>query len=606
MPGISRKLVGAGDQAHAGDARFGFLQLGDVDLDDRNPALAQPLGDLGIAGGNDDSIAHPQHVRRLGLVSIDGEQLDIGELAGVDCRRVKKQKRCFGPVPPRQSGSGLEVQATAQLGRHNLEAKPSHDVRELRDAARIGARRQSHMERLADPQHVTAIDMASLETMDFEVLGESGGSGAGLAGAGSGPRTGDDRMLAEQQGRILDEYAVRIVGKIGQSNDFQSGIAQRLFIGLMLPAGFGVVDGCALLMGERAVRKSRADTSGEGCGRQSGFPSVAGIWLTGASSGHKQAHSKPVPADGTPDCTGCSRTMASIFSWPAAEVADEDLFGAGVQQRLSRWNETRLEPRFPDPDWQEALKSDQRMLELEGRFLDRLRRCVQDALARVPEDAEAFVTWFEGLERDGPGQQDPLFEWLASTASLDEMRWYLAQEAAGEAGFDDLTAYTQVKLPPRIKLELARNYWDEMGRGNPKGMHGPMLARLVDALALEPSIETTVAESLALANGMTAMATRRDYAWHAVGALGAIELTAPARSAAVAAGLKRLGLRGKDRLYFDLHATLDVKHSEAWNAEAIMPAVAEDPRRARAIAEGALMRLSCGARCFERYRRELW
>jgi pyrroloquinoline quinone (PQQ) biosynthesis protein C len=145
-----------------------------------------------------------------------------------------------------------------------------------------------------------------------------------------------------------------------------------------------------------------------------------------------------------------------------------------------------------------------------------------------------------------------------------------------------------------------------MGRGNAKGMHGPMLARLVEGLRLEPRIEATAWESLALANAMTAMATRRDYAWHALGALGVIELTAPGRSAAVAAGLKRLGVPAKTRLYFDLHATLDVKHSAAWNAEAIMPAVAEDPERAPAIAEGALIRLSCGARCFERYRRELW
>ena len=108
------------------------------------------------------------------------------------------------------------------------------------------------------------------------------------------------------------------------------------------------------------------------------------------------------------------------------------------------------------------------------------------------------------------------------------MRWFLTQEAAGEAGFEDLVAYAQVKLPARAKLELARNYWDEMGRGNPKGMHGPMLDRLVEALALEPAIDTTVWESLALANAMTAMATTRRYAFHAVGALGAIELTAPA------------------------------------------------------------------------------
>jgi hypothetical protein len=88
--------------------------------------------------------------------------------------------------------------------------------------------------------------------------------------------------------------------------------------------------------------------------------------------------------------------------------------------------------------------------------------------------------------------------------------------------------------------------------------------------------------------------------------LGAIELTAPARSAATAAGLKRLGFTGPERHYFDLHAVLDVKHSAAWNEEALKPLVAEDPRRARAIAEGALIRLRCGARCFERYRFELW
>ena len=246
------------------------------------------------------------------------------------------------------------------------------------------------------------------------------------------------------------------------------------------------------------------------------------------------------------------------------------------------------------------------MLALEAAFLALLRGEARSAAAEAPSDAAAFVGWFEALANDGPGQQDPLFPWLAEQASLDQMRWYLQQEAAGEAGFDDLTAYTQVKLPARIKLELARNYWDEMGRGNPKGMHGPMLDRLVEALDLRPTIEGTVWESLALANAMTAMATRRDYAWHALGALGVVELTAPGRSTAVAAGLKRLGVSAKDRHYFDIHAILDVKHSEAWNAEAIAPAIEEDPRRARAIAEGALIRLNCGARCFERYRRHLW
>ena len=82
--------------------------------------------------------------------------------------------------------------------------------------------------------------------------------------------------------------------------------------------------------------------------------------------------------------------------------------------------------------------------------------------------------------------------------------------------------------------------------------------------------------------------------------------SAPRRSACTATALRRLGFAADERRYFDLHAVLDVKHSEAWNREALRPLVEEDPRRATAIAEGALIRLRCGERCFERYRAHLW
>ena len=281
-------------------------------------------------------------------------------------------------------------------------------------------------------------------------------------------------------------------------------------------------------------------------------------------------------------------------------------YSDSFQRTLARWNRQRMAPQFPSGDWAERLDHDFYMLRLEGEFIECLRAEVRAEAADVPTEPEAFIAWFENLKEVGPGQGDPLFPWLAESAERDELRWFFEQEAAGEAGFEDLVAYTQVKLPVAAKLELARNYWDEMGRGNPKGMHGPMLDALVETLAVEPTIDTTVGESLALANAMTAMATCRRYTWQSVGALGAIELTAPGRSALVAQGLRRIGLSGKERHYFDLHAVLDVKHSEAWNREALFPLVQEDPRRATAIAEGALIRLTCGKRCFERYRAHLW
>jgi hypothetical protein len=277
-----------------------------------------------------------------------------------------------------------------------------------------------------------------------------------------------------------------------------------------------------------------------------------------------------------------------------------------LQQQLARWNRGRLALGKPGGDWREALADEHRMRLLEGEWIEACRREVADRAAEAPTEPDAFVAWFETLQQTGPGQGDPLFPWLAEQASMDDFRWFLTQEAAGEAGFDDLVALAQVKAPAAAKMELAKNYWDEMGRGNAGGMHGPMLDRLVKALELKPTIEGTVWQSLALANAMTAFSTTRRYAYQAIGALGVVELTAPGRSAATAAGLKRLGVAPKIRHYFDLHAILDVKHSETWNEEAFKPLVAADPECARYLAEGALIRLTCGARCFDAYRAHLW
>lgn len=276
-----------------------------------------------------------------------------------------------------------------------------------------------------------------------------------------------------------------------------------------------------------------------------------------------------------------------------------------LHQFLAAFNAKRFAPALPTARWQDEIGEQADGLRIEGEFLEAARARVAARAAAAPTDADGFVGWFEELDRSGPGQGDPLFPWLAEQASMGEMRWFLTQEVAGEAGFDDLCALTQVRMPERAKLEIARNYWDEMGRGNPKGMHGPMLDVLAHKLGLAPAVETTVWESLALANTMGGLAASRRYAYQSIGALGVIEQTAPGRAALVATGLKRLRVRADDRHYFDLHAVLDIKHSAAWNAEAIRPLVAADPALAPAIAEGALMRLECGAACFRRYRQEL-
>ncbi|WP_418129250.1 iron-containing redox enzyme family protein [Variovorax sp. 375MFSha3.1] len=276
-----------------------------------------------------------------------------------------------------------------------------------------------------------------------------------------------------------------------------------------------------------------------------------------------------------------------------------------LHRRLARFNAVRLRPGIPSPWWKDELTDEHACRLLEGEHLEALRATVQAAASASTGNAAHFVAWFESLEQNGPGQHHPLFDWLAGEATLAQMRWFLTQEAAGEAGFEDLLACTQVKLPPQPKLECARNFWDEMGHGKQSAMHGQMLEQMVRELDLHPAIDTTVWESLALANTMVALATTRRYAYHSIGALGVIELTAPGRVKLVAAGMRRLGLSGRARAYFDLHAALDVSHSRAWLREVIRPLVEADPSCGQFIAEGALMRLACGERCFERYSTEL-
>ena len=292
-----------------------------------------------------------------------------------------------------------------------------------------------------------------------------------------------------------------------------------------------------------------------------------------------------------------SPTIAQRASLAHGAVAPTDYHRA-----LARLNRSRLEPTLSDDDWGAGLAEEAVLRVTEDDFITSERARIAARAAAAPREADAFVAWFERLASDGPGQGDVLFPWLAGHASMAEMRWFLQQEVAGEAGFDDLLALVQLRLPVRARLEVARNLWDEMGRGQAIGMHGPMLARLSTQLGLDPS--DPVWEAQALANLLVALCVNRRFAYHGLGALGVIELTSPTRVGQVDQGLKRLGIQPAGRRYYTLHATVDIAHARAWIDEVIHPLVAEDPRRAQALAEGALMRLEAGRRCFVRYRRE--
>jgi len=283
--------------------------------------------------------------------------------------------------------------------------------------------------------------------------------------------------------------------------------------------------------------------------------------------------------------------------FPNDEVHAADVMAAARQQRMAHHLRRRLSPQWSGEP--ESTTNDE--AEDVRRFLREERLLAAGACGEVPSEPAAFVEWFVALRDHGPGQGDPLFPWLAENADHDAMLWFLRQEMAGEAGFDDVVAVAMVRMPARAKMEMAHNLWDEFGRGNPQGVHGHLLDRMAECLHLSCRIEDAVWEALALGNLMAGMTVER-RAYLAVGALGAIELTAPDRVACVAKGMRRLGMPPEARRYFELHAALDIEHSRRWNEEVLHTLVSEDPRTAPLLAQGAWMRLEAGRRCFERYR----
>ena len=183
------------------------------------------------------------------------------------------------------------------------------------------------------------------------------------------------------------------------------------------------------------------------------------------------------------------------------------------------------------------------------------------------------------------------YRWLADEATWPKVVNFLALEGGPDGGFDDLIALCQVRLAGSAKLELAQNFWDEMGDGNPDGVHTTLHRRLVAAIDMPsvPRAEQPVEalERVAL-NGL--LATNRWLQPEMLGALGLLELLAGPRCRLVLQGFDRLGAPAAAYPFYAEQAEVDPRHGRDWVDKAIMPTVAAYPPWGPRIVRGAWWR----------------
>lgn len=79
----------------------------------------------------------------------------------------------------------------------------------------------------------------------------------------------------------------------------------------------------------------------------------------------------------------------------------------------------------------------------------------------ITKPADEYVNYLEELICNHPSYSHRFFtEFLTKDATNENLRFYLAQESVPR--FDDLLALIQIGSPIQMKMELAKNYWDEM------------------------------------------------------------------------------------------------------------------------------------------------
>jgi hypothetical protein len=224
-------------------------------------------------------------------------------------------------------------------------------------------------------------------------------------------------------------------------------------------------------------------------------------------------------------------------------------------------------------------------------------------LGRIPEESvpghlgstDEYLRWLKAMVSEHPASRHPLYrQYLKDHGDRHDLRLLLAQETNLDPRFDDILAMMQIGRRGVEKMEIAANYWDEMGNGAPDEVHTDLFRRALDSLGVDEQYirGTFLLEAAISGNLSSCLALSRRHYYKAVGYFGVTEYLAPRRFRCIVEAWRRAGLDEVGIKYHDLHIGVDAGHAAGWFKNVVKPLVAEDPRNGREIALGSMMRLN--------------
>jgi pyrroloquinoline quinone (PQQ) biosynthesis protein C len=236
---------------------------------------------------------------------------------------------------------------------------------------------------------------------------------------------------------------------------------------------------------------------------------------------------------------------------------------------------------------------------LENATIEAENRWIEDGLFdTAPTDPRKYLSWLKGLAREHRVFKHPYYrEFIRNQATREDLRAYVIAESVVDGRFDDLLAMMQVGTSGHAKMEIANNFWDEMGNGNPAEVHTHLFNNIFKVFDItQEELENSLTADALLSGNLAVLVSRyRRLYPEAVGLLGMTEWLVPDRFVQVVSAWERLGLPDVGIVYHRLHITVDSQHAAGWFHNVVVPAASSEYMR-RGIARGTLWRLNSSAR----------
>lgn len=211
----------------------------------------------------------------------------------------------------------------------------------------------------------------------------------------------------------------------------------------------------------------------------------------------------------------------------------------------------------------------------------------------MPDNPVNFRLWFEEQIMSHPASRHTLYGYIAENCTMEDFRSFISCESTVDNRFDDLLSMLQLAFKGQAKMEMAHNYWDEMGEGNPRMVHTDLFRQVFCEAGFKPMQDSDIdLAAMRCGNLLTLLASYRAYSNYAIGAFGITEALAPFRFRQVIAGGQRLGLSEKALEYFHIHVQVDDDHTEGWLRNVIEPTLMRKPDLLSDICKGVIMRLN--------------